>query len=213
MEENKIELKSVSELLGMKFFIPNYQRGYGATQGIYALETCVNELADILHIDPVEIREKNMVRQGQKLPGMLEGTIQKIKEMIDVNSVVGQPITTPDGVTIIPVSKVSVVIVQCRLSSTRLPGKALKKLGDKTVLEWTLNAMKKVKATSYYLATDEDSKSELEPIARKCGWDFFAGSLNDVLDRFCRVIEISKADVVVVGMDMNATYKEVTNNE
>lgn len=45
---------------------------------------------------------------SQKLPGMLEGTIQKIKEMIDVNSVVGEPITTPDGVTIIPVSKVSI---------------------------------------------------------------------------------------------------------
>lgn len=45
---------------------------------------------------------------SQKLPGMLEGTIQKIKEMVDVNSVVGEPITTPDGVTIIPVSKVSV---------------------------------------------------------------------------------------------------------
>lgn len=45
---------------------------------------------------------------SEKLPGMLEGTIQKIKEMVDVNSVVGQPITTPDGVTLIPVSKVSV---------------------------------------------------------------------------------------------------------
>lgn len=45
---------------------------------------------------------------SQKLPNMLEGTIQKIKEMIDVNSVIGEPITTPDGVTIIPVSKVSV---------------------------------------------------------------------------------------------------------
>lgn len=32
MEENKIELKSVSELLGMKFFIPNYQRGYRWTE-------------------------------------------------------------------------------------------------------------------------------------------------------------------------------------
>jgi len=39
---------------------------------------------------------------------MLESTIQKIREMVDVNSVVGQPITTSDGVTIIPVSKVSV---------------------------------------------------------------------------------------------------------
>lgn len=45
---------------------------------------------------------------SEKLPNMLEGTIQKIKEMVDVNSVIGEPITTPDGVTIIPVSKVSV---------------------------------------------------------------------------------------------------------
>ncbi len=45
---------------------------------------------------------------SQKLPNMLEGTIQKIREMVDVNSVIGQPITTPDGVTIIPVSRISV---------------------------------------------------------------------------------------------------------
>ena len=45
---------------------------------------------------------------SQKLPNMLETTIQKIRELVDVNSVIGQPITTPDGVTIIPVSKVSV---------------------------------------------------------------------------------------------------------
>ena len=45
---------------------------------------------------------------SQKLPNMLESTIQKIREMVDVNSVIGNPITTPDGVTIIPVSRVSV---------------------------------------------------------------------------------------------------------
>ena len=43
-----------------------------------------------------------------KLPNMLDSTIQKIREMVDVNSVIGEPILTPDGVTIIPVSKVSV---------------------------------------------------------------------------------------------------------
>ncbi len=42
------------------------------------------------------------------LPNMLENTIAKIREMVDVNSVVGDPITTADGVTIIPISKVSV---------------------------------------------------------------------------------------------------------
>ena len=34
-------------------------------------------------------------------------TMQKLREMIDVNTVVGQPITTPDGTTLIPVSKVT----------------------------------------------------------------------------------------------------------
>ena len=41
-------------------------------------------------------------------PNLLENTIAKIREMVDVNSVIGTPITTPDGVTIIPVSKISV---------------------------------------------------------------------------------------------------------
>ncbi len=45
---------------------------------------------------------------SQKLPNMLDNTIAKIREMVDVNSVIGDPITTPDGVTIIPVSKVSI---------------------------------------------------------------------------------------------------------
>ena len=40
-------------------------RGYGATQGIFALESMVNELADKLGIDPAVIREKNMIREGQ----------------------------------------------------------------------------------------------------------------------------------------------------
>ena len=43
-------------------------RGYGATQGIFALETAVNELAETLGIDPTLIREKNMLREGMKMP-------------------------------------------------------------------------------------------------------------------------------------------------
>ena len=38
---------------------------------------------------------------SKKLPEMLENTIQKIREMVDVNSVIGEPISTPDGVTLI----------------------------------------------------------------------------------------------------------------
>lgn len=38
---------------------------------------------------------------------LMDTTMKKIKEMIDVNTIIGDPITTPDGTTIIPVSKVS----------------------------------------------------------------------------------------------------------
>ena len=45
---------------------------------------------------------------SQNLPNMLNDTISKVREMLDANSVVGEPIVTADGVTIIPISKISV---------------------------------------------------------------------------------------------------------
>ncbi len=38
---------------------------------------------------------------------LMDTTMEKIKEMIDVNAIIGEPITSPDGTLIIPVSKVS----------------------------------------------------------------------------------------------------------
>ena len=43
-------------------------RGYGATQGIFAVESIVNELAEKLHMDPTELRDRNMVREGMVMP-------------------------------------------------------------------------------------------------------------------------------------------------
>ena len=43
-------------------------RGYGATQGTFAVETAANELAAKLGMDPVAFRLKNMVRQGDVMP-------------------------------------------------------------------------------------------------------------------------------------------------
>lgn len=42
------------------------------------------------------------------LSDMMTNSMSKIRDMIDVNTVVGDPITTPGGVTIIPVTKVSI---------------------------------------------------------------------------------------------------------
>ena len=67
-------------------------RGYGATQGLFAVESIVNELADELQIDPCELRLKNMVREGEvmgqyyneKLQSCtLDRCLLKAMEMID----------------------------------------------------------------------------------------------------------------------------------
>lgn len=41
------------------------------------------------------------------IEGMMDTTLEKIKQMVDVNSVIGDPITAPDGTVIIPISKVN----------------------------------------------------------------------------------------------------------
>ncbi|MGN0777321.1 MAG: xanthine dehydrogenase family protein molybdopterin-binding subunit [Candidatus Ventricola sp.] len=43
-------------------------RGYGATQGLFAVESAVNELAHALGMDPSVLREKNIVREGETMP-------------------------------------------------------------------------------------------------------------------------------------------------
>ncbi|MGN0537114.1 MAG: GerW family sporulation protein [Acutalibacteraceae bacterium] len=40
------------------------------------------------------------------IEGLMDTTLEKIKQMVDVNTVIGTPITTPDGTTVIPISKV-----------------------------------------------------------------------------------------------------------
>lgn len=90
-----------------------------------------------------------------------------------------------------------ILAAQCRLSSTRLPRKALLPLGGKTVLDWNLSSMKKVPADEYYVATDADSVEELRPICERNGFKVFVGPLEDVLERYCLLIEESKADAVI----------------
>lgn len=66
-------------------------RGYGATQGLFAIESAVNELASVLHMDPFALREQNMVREGEVMPAYygqvntscaLDRCLAKVREMI-----------------------------------------------------------------------------------------------------------------------------------
>lgn len=49
----------------------------------------------------------NTVEKKYPLNDLMRSTMEKIREMVDTNTIVGQPINTPDGVTLIPISKVS----------------------------------------------------------------------------------------------------------
>ena len=44
---------------------------------------------------------------AQHLEGLMSTSMEKIRQLVDVNTIIGNPITTPDGTTIIPISKVS----------------------------------------------------------------------------------------------------------
>lgn len=44
---------------------------------------------------------------NNQVEGMMDTTMEKIRQMVDVNSIIGDPITTGDGTTIIPISKVT----------------------------------------------------------------------------------------------------------
>ena len=67
-------------------------RGYGATQGLFAVESAVNELAHKLNMDPFELRLKNAVQEGDVMPAYygavntscaLDRCLVKVRDMID----------------------------------------------------------------------------------------------------------------------------------
>ena len=82
----------VSDVVYTNVMSAGAYRGYGATQGLFAVESAVNELAAKLHMDPFELRMKNIVREGDVMPAYygqvntscaLDRCLDRVKEMID----------------------------------------------------------------------------------------------------------------------------------
>lgn len=81
----------VSDVVYTNHMSAGAYRGYGATQGQFAVESAVNELAVKLKMDPIEIRKMNHVREGDIMPAYygqentscaLDRCIAKVQEMI-----------------------------------------------------------------------------------------------------------------------------------
>lgn len=82
----------VSDVVYTNIMSSGAYRGYGATQGLFAVESAVNELADKLNMDPFEIRRKNIVHEGDVMPAYygqtntscaLDRCLERVHEMID----------------------------------------------------------------------------------------------------------------------------------
>ncbi len=81
----------VSDVVYTNVMSAGAYRGYGATQGLFAVESAVNELADMLHMDPFELRFKNIIKEGDVMPAYygqvntscaLDRCLARVKDMI-----------------------------------------------------------------------------------------------------------------------------------
>jgi spore coat polysaccharide biosynthesis protein SpsF len=90
-------------------------------------------------------------------------------------------------------------IIEVRMSSTRLPGKAMKKILGKPVLELLIERVKRAKMLdSIVVATSTNLEDKvISDLARKLGVEYYRGSLNDVLSRIIEATKSVEGDIIV----------------
>ena len=90
------------------------------------------------------------------------------------------------------------VVLQARLDSSRLPGKALLDLKGKPTIYRAMQALRRIsQAELFILATDSQSSELLKPQADAAGFELFIGSKENVLDRYAAAVRAFGLDIVV----------------
>jgi spore coat polysaccharide biosynthesis protein SpsF len=93
----------------------------------------------------------------------------------------------------------TVIIVQARMTSTRLPGKVLKQVLGKPLLEYQVERLQRVKLADEIVIATTNNQTD-EPIVELCNSlsiAYFRGSEGDVLERYYQAATAHQADVVV----------------
>ena len=93
----------------------------------------------------------------------------------------------------------TVIIVQARMTSTRLPGKVLKQVLGKPLLEYQIERLQRVKLANEIVIATTTNETD-EPIVELCNRlavAYFRGSEDDVLSRYYGAATAHKADLVV----------------
>src|SRR5437868_2720452 len=92
-----------------------------------------------------------------------------------------------------------VAIVQARMGSTRLPGKVLKDIEGESMLARVVNRLRRARFIDELLVATTDQTAD-DAVVQECkrrSVAVFRGNENDVLDRYFRAAQFSRADVVV----------------
>jgi len=89
------------------------------------------------------------------------------------------------------------LFLQVRLDSSRFPCKALSVLGGKPLVSRCMQTLSGVQVDERVLLCDEASKPVLQGFAQACGWQCFAGSRDNVLERFVAGLKHFEIDVIV----------------
>lgn len=91
------------------------------------------------------------------------------------------------------------LIIQARMNSTRLPGKVLFNIEKITLLEILLKRLKLLEKDCQIIVgtTTKTIDKKIVNVCKKNGVEWFRGSERNVLERFCKIIEKKKSEIVI----------------
>lgn len=122
----------------------------------------------------------NSSNNNRPISELMGITMEKIKEMVDINSIIGDPITLDDGTTIIPISKVSYGFAS---GGSDLPSKS-----DKNLFGGGAGAGISIKPEGFLVISNGNAKM----VSVNSGSDPVSSAINAIPDVFNKVSDIVK---------------------
>ncbi len=123
---------------------------------------------------------------AQHLEGLMSTSMDKIKQLVDVNTIIGEPISTPDGTTIIPISKVSFGFAS---GGSDLPAKV-----EKEVFAGGAGAGITIKPQAFIVVTKDGDAKILELGAKSSPIDGLVESAPELLNKVKEMFGKKKDD-------------------
>ena len=123
---------------------------------------------------------------AQHLEGLMSTSMEKIKQLVDVNTIIGEPISTPDGTTIIPISKVSFGFAS---GGSDLPAKV-----EKEVFAGGAGAGISIKPQAFIVVTKDGDAKILELGAKSSPIDGLVESAPELLNKVKEMFGKKKDD-------------------